>query len=201
MGTCITIFIENIIKEKIYIIIDNHKEPENVVILQDLFLNIILLEKDKIYSKFLNPNSTNTISIDIFKSKITEILNEKKKILNEKNTLIKSINSLKQHNDKNIEIITNLQTQNKKQQSEIKQLKDLNLNLTSEIKQLKDELIQKTKIVHIKETPPKIETSKLKKTNLKKKESDINNLSIINSATNSDIESDNEAIFQENYDD
>ncbi len=200
MGTCITTFIENIIKEKIYIIIDNHKEPENVVILQDLFLNIILLEKDKIYSKFLNPHNTNTISIDVFKNKITEILKQKKELLDEKNILLKSLNSLKLHNEKNVEIITTLQEQNKKQQLEIKSLKeliDINKKLTEEINSLK--------IVHLKNPPPLdvilSKNNKKKKVNIKKKdEDDLLSIDIKNKSDhNSDIESEDEKLFDDNY--
>lgn len=199
MGTCITTFIENIIKEKIYIIIDNHKESENVIILQDMFLNIILLEKDKIYSKFLNPNNTNTISIDVFKNKITEILKQKKELLDEKNILLKSLNSLKLHNEKNVEIITTLQEQNKKQQLEIKSLKDvanINKKLTEEIKSLK--------IVHLKSPPPLdviLNKNKKNKVDIKKKnEEDLLSIDIKNKSDhNSDIESEDEVLFEDNY--
>ncbi len=137
MGTCITIFIENIIKEKIYIIIDNHKEPENVVILQDLFLNIILLEKDKIYSKFLNPNSTNTISIDVFKKKINDILKDKAILHKKINKFESIIEELKKLNLKNITTIQNQTNEISSLKNEIQNLSDIISKLQEKNKQLR----------------------------------------------------------------
>lgn len=128
IGNCITIFIENIINNGIHIIIDNHDQPENTVILQDLFLSIILLEKDKIYSKFLNPNSNknNTISIDLFKEKLMTLVNEKKDLIVENNTLKKNYNIIKQLNEKNTKVVLELQRMNKVNIKEIDNLRQDN---------------------------------------------------------------------------
>ena len=75
---CIKEFTENIILNHLYIIIDNHDKDENIIILQDLFLTIILVEKDKIFSKFINPNKDN---LQLFKKKIQQIIVDKKKII------------------------------------------------------------------------------------------------------------------------
>jgi len=198
MGNCITVFIENIIKEKMHIIIDNHKEPGNVIILQDMFLNIILLEKDKIYSKFLNPNDTNTISVEVVKNRITEILNQKKELINERNILLKSFNSLKLHNDKNIEVITNLQTQNRKQQEEIKRLN----NIIMELKQNENKFLEIEKTKH---KPIDLTQSlNTRKPNTKKNITESNEdteLSMLSKSEDSDNEDsvyDDELIFDEN---
>lgn len=126
IGNCITIFIENIINNRIHIIIDNHDQPENIIILQDLFLSIILLEKDKIYSKFLNPNSNNTVSIELFKDKLMTLVNEKKDLILENNTLKKNYNILKQLNEKNTNVVIELQKIHKLNIKEINKIKQEN---------------------------------------------------------------------------
>ena len=98
---------------KMVMIIDNHSHSENITILQDLFLKIILLEKDKVYSKFLNPDSNNTISVELFKTKLMELVNEKKEINAENIQLKKTVDILKQLLEKNSNIIIELQKKNK----------------------------------------------------------------------------------------
>lgn len=123
INNSINIFTTEIISNHLVMIIDNHSHHENIIILQDLFLKIILLEKDKIYSKFLNPNSNNTISIELFKTKLLELINEKKdlNLLNEK--LHKNVNVLNQLAEKNNTIIIELQSKNKSYISAINELK------------------------------------------------------------------------------
>lgn len=130
IGNCISIFIENIINNGIHIIIDNHDQPENILILQDLFLSIILLEKDKIYSKFLNPNSNqnNTISIELFKEKLMVLVNEKKDLIVENKSLKQKYSAIKQLNDKNTNFIIELQKIHKINIKEINKLKQENAN-------------------------------------------------------------------------
>ena len=77
---CITIFTEKIILNHLHIIIDHREQSDNITILQDLFLSIILFEKDKIFSKFLNPNNKDSNYLELFRDKIKNILQEKKKI-------------------------------------------------------------------------------------------------------------------------
>lgn len=129
IGNCISIFIENIINNRIHIIIDNHDQPENIIILQDLFLSIILLEKDKIYSKFLNPNNNNTISIDLFKEKLMALVNEKKDLISENNNIKKNYNIIKQLNEKNTNVIIELQKIHKLNIKEINSLKQENAHI------------------------------------------------------------------------
>ncbi len=107
--SCIKEFTEKIILNYLHIIIDNHGNDENIIILQDLFLNIILLEKDKIFSKFINPSS-NTLSV--LKNKIQEIIIEKRKTIDENTSLKKKITLLEQLNKKNSKIILELQSTN-----------------------------------------------------------------------------------------
>jgi len=123
INSSITIFITDIISNHLHMIIDNHSHKENITILQDLFLKIILLEKDKIYSKFLNPGNNNTISTELFKTKLMELISEKKDltVLNDK--LLKNVNILNQLADKNNNIIIELQTKNKSYINTINELK------------------------------------------------------------------------------
>ena len=113
LNNSITIFTAYIISNHLVMIIDNHSHSENITILQDLFLKIILLEKDKVYSKFLNPDSNNTISVELFKTKLMELVNEKKEINAENIQLKKTVDILKQLLEKNSNIIIELQKKNK----------------------------------------------------------------------------------------
>ena len=113
LNNSITIFTADIISNHLVMIIDNHSHSENITILQDLFLKIILLEKDKVYSKFLNPDSNNTISVELFKTKLMELVNEKKEINAENIQLKKTVDILKQLLEKNSNIIIELQKKNK----------------------------------------------------------------------------------------
>lgn len=113
LNNSITIFTADIISNHLVMIIDNHSHSENITILQDLFLKIILLEKDKVYSKFLNPDNNNTISVELFKTKLMELVNEKKEINTENIQLKKTVDILKQLLEKNSNIIIELQKKNK----------------------------------------------------------------------------------------
>jgi hypothetical protein len=113
LNNSITIFTADIISNHLIMIIDNHSHSENITILQDLFLKVILLEKDKVYSKFLNPNNNNTISVELFKTKLMELVNEKKELTIENTQFKKNIEILKQLLEKNSNIIIELQKKNK----------------------------------------------------------------------------------------
>lgn len=113
INNSITIFTADIITNHLIMIIDNHSHPENITILQDLFLKIILLEKDKVYSKFLNPDNNNMISTELFKTKLMELVNEKKETNLENIKLKKIIEQLKHLMEKNSNIILELQKKNK----------------------------------------------------------------------------------------
>ena len=110
---CIMIFSEKIISNHLHIIIDHRDQPENITILQDLFLSIILFEKDKIFSKFLNPNSKDSNNLEVFRDKIMSIVNEKKQLYDENKNLSNKISLLDNLVKKNVDIITELQKNNK----------------------------------------------------------------------------------------
>jgi len=145
----INIFTTEIISNHLVMIIDNHSHQENITILQDLFLKIILLEKDKIYSKFLNPESNNTISIELFKTKVMELINDKKDLSVLNNKLTKNIEMLNKLTEKNNSIIVELQSKNKSYINTINELKnninDLtkkNIELTVQINKRTQEVLQ-----------------------------------------------------------
>ncbi len=108
---CIKTFTEKIISNHLHIIIDNRDHNENVAILQDLFLSIILLEKDIIFSKFINPQKNSTV--ELFRSKLQNLLNENKKIIKDNTILKNKIKIYENLNNKNSLIIKELQFQNK----------------------------------------------------------------------------------------
>jgi hypothetical protein len=132
---CIKEFTENIILNHLYIIIDNHDKDENIIILQDLFLAIILVEKDKIFSKFINPNKDN---LELFKKKIQQIIVDKKKIIEENLLLSKKNDILTSLNKKNSNIILELQKNNKMLTSKIVKLKESESNLNKKLMQYMD---------------------------------------------------------------
>ncbi len=144
---CIKEFTEQIILHHLHVVIDNHHNNENIIILQDLFLNIILLEKDRIFSKFINPDKG---AINLFKNKIQEIIQEKKKIYHEKELLTKKNKILEELNKKNSVIITELQKKNKLLIEENKILKvneeKLNKKLTQYGEMLRNNYLSMNKL-------------------------------------------------------
>jgi len=168
INSCITIFTEKIISNHLYIIIDNHDNPENITILQDLFLKIILLEKDKIYSKFINPNKQNNVNIEMFRDKLYNLVNEKKQIIDKNNLLTKKNNILEQLNKKNAHIIIELQKKNKSIADKFKIISERNNKLQSIIKQYEYNLSKHNNDLHksnINNTRSNIINSGNKKTN------------------------------------
>jgi len=146
INNSITIFTADIITNHLIMIIDNHSHPENITILQDLFLKIILLEKDKVYSKFLNPDNNNMISTELFKTKLMELVNEKKETNLENIKLKKIIEQLKNLMEKNSNIILELQKKNKtlledkvKNDIQLKELLNDNSNLIKKNKNILEE--------------------------------------------------------------
>ena len=132
---CIKEFTENIILNHLYIIIDNHDKDENIIILQDLFLTIILVEKDKIFSKFINPNKDN---LQLFKKKIQQIIVDKKKIIEDNLLLSKKNDILTSLNKKNSNIILELQKNNKMLTDKIVKLKESESILNKKLMQYID---------------------------------------------------------------
>ena len=159
---CIKIFTEKIITNHLLIIIDNHDHSENITILQDLFLTIILFEKDTIFSKFINPNSDK--NMDIFKEKVQKLIIDKKKISENNKLLNEKVSILENLNKKNSSIILELQRNNKIIISELKRLKTDNDELKENEKKLNKQIYQYINI--IKEYNSNKNNSKLKNTKI-----------------------------------
>ena len=61
-------FISKIISRYIKLVIDHRNNPESSLVLQNEFLDIICIEKDKVYAKFIAPRSDrNTIPVELHK--------------------------------------------------------------------------------------------------------------------------------------
>lgn len=216
---CIKIFTEKIICNHLHIIIDNHDQNENIIILQDLFLNIILLEKDTIFSKFINPKNNN--SLELFREKLQNLLNDKKKIINDNKLLLEKIKILDNLNKKNANIIIELQKNNKyilKEfeliKKENKLLQQQNKELFNKLKKNKDDEkmpengdelhkfkieSQKNQIKHLKNEIESLK-SELKSESTIKSDSKLNQFDIEsqnseNNLSKFDIESQNSEIF------
>lgn len=142
---CIKIFTEKIITNHLHIVIDNHNQPENITILQDLFLTIILLEKDTIFSKFINPNKN--INLEVFREKLQDLLNEKKKLIDNNKILIEKIKTFDQLNQKNSNIIIELQKNNKLLINQLENIKNENSELRNNINILNTQILQYTSII------------------------------------------------------
>jgi len=192
IGNCISIFIENIINSRIHIIIDNHDQPENIIILQDLFLSIILLEKDKIYSKFLNPNNNNTISIDLFKEKLMVLVNEKKDLISENNNIKKKYNVIKQLNEKNTNVILELQKIHKLNIKEINTLKQENAYIKKLLAKEGKNEVKYDEIKSKKESYKKLNDGNSKKKNIINRLETLSNDSENSDDSNSDESSDSD---------
>jgi len=87
---CLKIFTEKILKNQMAPIIDNHFEQANINILQNIYLEIMLLEKDKMYSRFINPDKRNhTIPTELYNT-----IQKQLKKLTESNVELKKDNGL-----------------------------------------------------------------------------------------------------------
>lgn len=88
LTNCLLHFSQDVIINHLDLIVNNRSE-QTVSVLQDLFLKIIKMEKDKMFSKFINP-SPNTVPVKLFNSvqkKIIELTKIKKELINCNNKL------------------------------------------------------------------------------------------------------------------
>lgn len=102
-------FISTIVSKYIKMVIDYRSSPESSTVLQNEFLDIICLEKDKVYGRFISPKSANMIPAEVYKKKmnaVVEVINMKEKELQKKDKIIEA---LKKVNDKSAFIIKSLQ--------------------------------------------------------------------------------------------
>ena len=125
---CLEVFTEEILLNHIIKIIDNHSEENNCLLLQNIFLKIILLEKDKRYAKFINPEQKNhTIPIELFNNiqkKLIKSSQINKQLLHENNELNKTIENNILTQDKYVKEISKLKNNIKYLFSSYKQLEN-----------------------------------------------------------------------------
>ncbi len=115
LSSVIKQFISKIISNYIKLVVDKRDNAENSTILQNEFLDIICLEKDKTHAKFVNPKDSQTISVEVHKNKVNSLI----KMLEEKDAII---NTLKESCKKNVNVIKALQTELKNKVKELKQM-------------------------------------------------------------------------------
>ena len=101
-------FIEKTVRKFLSMIIDKHGETDNIRILQDEFIDILIIEREGMYYKFISKNnaegrSTDNMLVEAMQNEIKKLLSEKytlsstninlKKIIMEKHKLLESKNN------------------------------------------------------------------------------------------------------------
>lgn len=119
IGGCVCLFIRKIISQHLVMIIDNHAQENNIMIMQNVFLDIICIEKEKVYAKFLSPKVSGSVPMVVYKTKISE-LDAKTKRLDE---LTNTMTALKQFAEKASKELKKTMIENKRLQDENKKLK------------------------------------------------------------------------------
>lgn len=113
-------YIAKLISKYLRSIIDN-RSPDNVILMQNEFLEIICLEKDKVYSKFIHGKQSETVSVDLYKHKLANLKKEyESKIASLMNVIEsqkKTNHALETVNQRSTEIIKQLQAMVKKKPS------------------------------------------------------------------------------------
>lgn len=86
-------FVENLVKKFLSMIIDNHNEPDNIRVLQDKFIDILMLERENLFNRFVSTQKNVKSSPH---NALTEAMqNEIKKLCKEKFELKKLTTDMK----------------------------------------------------------------------------------------------------------
>lgn len=121
------VFLEKVVRKFIKIIIDNHKDADNIRVLQDEMIDIFILERESMYHKFVEKNSNKSnINTKIIESMQHEI----KTLLTEKFELKKLVTNLKK-------IILKNNQEIREEKKYIEALLNNNSELTHELNELK----------------------------------------------------------------
>lgn len=152
------VFMEKLVRKYIYLVIDNHNDPDNIRILQDEFIDILMIERQSMYHKFISiqtkTSKTPQIDIVLFESMQHEVkvlckdkYELKSTIINLKKIILKKeieLRDEKEHsstlNDKIDELTNELDELkaefelSKEKDIEIKELKELNDNKSESAK-------------------------------------------------------------------
>ncbi len=116
-------FLEKIVRKFLGVIIDNHNDQDNIRVLQDEFIDILFLERENMFHRFVAKSVNNTgssVNNKILESMQTEIklllkekLNLKKNIVILKKIIIKKEHELQESNTKyNTLLNSNLESLN-----------------------------------------------------------------------------------------
>lgn len=133
---CLKIFTERILHTQISPIIDNHYEQANINILQNIYLEIILLEKDKMYAKFINPEKrNNSIPSELYNTiqqQLKKLTENNMQLVKKNELLTKELEHIKKTADIEINKLKQMGIQvieeNKKLQNKLENLQKNNLN-------------------------------------------------------------------------
>jgi hypothetical protein len=128
-------FISKILSKYIKAIVDYRSAQETSIILQNEFLDIICIEKDKVYGKFLAPKSNNNIPVEAYKEKLKkfiDIVSKKDAEIEKQNKLIISMKNI---HEKSSEIIKRLQSKVNSMENYIKENDKKKINVHQALKQ------------------------------------------------------------------
>jgi hypothetical protein len=80
IALCVRKFMSTIVKQYLSTVFDFRDQPSNVTILQNEFLDIICMEKERSFAKFIDPTESSTVPASSYKQKISELAKAKQEI-------------------------------------------------------------------------------------------------------------------------
>lgn len=94
IGQANKVFIERLVKNFLKLVIDTHSDADNIRVLQDVFIDILMIERENIYHRFISTQTKNDRAAP--QTALVEAMqNEIKKLCGEKFELKKLTTSLK----------------------------------------------------------------------------------------------------------
>lgn len=123
-------FIEKLVRKFLHLIIDNHMDEDNTRILQDEFIDVLIMERENVYHLFISAQ-TKTTKSTVNSSTVDAMKNEIKGLYKEKFELKKTSNIMKKIIIKKDETVKQLM-------EEISELKDENIELVDKVNQLEN---------------------------------------------------------------
>jgi hypothetical protein len=125
-------FIEKLVRKFLPLIIDNHSDQDNIRILQDEFIDVIIMERENVYHLFISAQ-TNTVKSTIKPATVEAMQNEIKILYKDRFELKRTTTLLKK-------IILKKDNEVKQLTSENSELKNENVDLYDKISKLEEEL-------------------------------------------------------------
>jgi len=111
-------FVEKLVKNYLRLVIDTHNDADNIRVLQDAFIDILMLERENIYHRFISTAKSNPQAalLEAMQSEIKNLCKEKfelkkitttlkKIIVNKENDLCELRNQLQQYAEKNTQLL------------------------------------------------------------------------------------------------